>query len=236
MMVNAEISNIQLFYELLAEVERKNGGKHYLKNCDGYMGWPERGIYFFFEHGEVRTTSGEGLRCVRVGTHALKKNSNTTLWSRLMQHRGRVAGRHPGGGNHRASVFRHHVGTALMKRDDWPHEIARNWGGSNAVRNIRESEVPYERAISNHIGNMPFIWLGINDEPGPDSLRGYIERNSIALLSYYQRIRNPIDPHSSHWLGQWAQSEKIRLSGLWNVNHVDQNFDDQFFIVLKSLI
>jgi len=231
-----DISSIQLFYGILNEIENKIGGKHYLKNCDGYMAWPERGVYFFFEPGEMRTTSGEGLRCVRVGTHALKNQSKTTLWNRLSQHRGTVAGRYPGSGNHRGSVFRHHVGTALMKQDDWPQEIGRNWGGSNADRFVKEAEVQYERAISKHIGNMPFIWLKIDDEPGPKSTRGYIERNAIALLSNYQRIRNPVDPPSQTWLGQWAQSPKVRKSGLWNSNHVEDSIDKQFLVTLKSLI
>ena len=29
---------------------------------------------------------------------------------------------------------------------------------------------------------MPFLWFAIDDAPGPKSLRGYVERNSIALL------------------------------------------------------
>lgn len=235
-MVNQDLRNVRLFYQLLDDLERKNGGKRCLKNCDGYLPWPVRGVYFFFEPGEMRTTSGEGLRCVRVGTHALKENSNTTLWRRLRQHRGTIAGRNPGGGNHRKSVFRHHVGTALMERYDWPEEIEKNWGGSNAAPTIKKAEKPYERAVSEYIGSMPFLWLEINDEPGPKSLRGYIEKNTIALLSNYHRTLNPIDPPSSNWLGLWAQNEKIRKSGLWNVNHVDEHNSERLLETLKSLI
>jgi len=233
---NLRIQFIQQFYELLEQMERKIGGKHILTNCDGRMGWPERGVYFFFETGEKRATSGEGLRCVRVGTHALKRSSKTTLWNRLSQHRGTIGGKHPGGGNHRGSVFRFHVGTALMTRDDWPEEIVKNWGGSNAPRYIKDAEVPLEQAISKHIGSMPFIWLEINDEPGPDNLRGYIERNSISLLSNYNRESNPIDPPSKSWLGQWAKSIRVQKSGLWNSNHVDESFDMQFLDTLESLL
>jgi hypothetical protein len=53
------------------------------------MGWPQRGVYFFTEEGERRHDTGEGLRIVRIGPHALKKGSRTTLWDRLSQHRGR---------------------------------------------------------------------------------------------------------------------------------------------------
>lgn len=102
------------FYDLLAALERKLGGKRLLANCDGRMDWPPRGVYFFFEPGENRTHSGESPRVVRVGTHALASGSRTTLWNRLSQHQGV---RKSGGGNHRGSIFRLHVGTALINRD-----------------------------------------------------------------------------------------------------------------------
>lgn len=235
-MDNQVIRLIQQYYELLEQIETKVGGKRTLANCDGYMSWPERGVYFFFEPGEERSTSGSGLRCVRVGTHALKTDSKSTLWIRLRQHRGKVSGRNPESGNHRGSVFREHVGTALIERDSWSENIAENWGGSNAPQYIKDAEIPLEQAISEHIGSMPFIWLEINDEPGPASLRGYIERNSIALLSNYYRGSDPIDPPSKSWLGQWAKSEKVRNSGLWNSNHVDDSFDMKFLYTLESLI
>ena len=92
------------------------------------------------EPGEERTTSGSGLRIVRIGTHALKWNGKTTLWNRLRQHKGTVRGLNPGTGNHRGSVFREHVGTALIKRDKWPVEVAGNWGGSNAPRHIKDAD------------------------------------------------------------------------------------------------
>ena len=83
---------------------------------------------------------------------------------------------------------------------------------------------------------MPFLWLGIDDEPGPASLRGYIERNSIALLSNYDQPDSPIDPPSAEWLGQWADREQVRRSGLWNVNHVTEDYDPDFLDMLEQPI
>jgi hypothetical protein len=60
-------------------------------SCSGRMKWPQRGVYFFRELGEERADSGGGPRVVRVGTHALKENGSTILWTRLSQHRGRVS-------------------------------------------------------------------------------------------------------------------------------------------------
>jgi hypothetical protein len=54
------------------------------------------------------------------------------------------------------------------------------------------AEAPVEGAVTNYISVMPFPWIDIDDEPGPTSLRGVIERNSIALLSNHERT--PLDP------------------------------------------
>ena len=108
------LNDLRRFYDLLAALERKLGGKRTLADCDGRMDWPRRGVYFFFETGEIRVHSGQGLRVVRVGTHARTSGGRTTLWKRLSRHRGV---RKSGGGDHRGSIFRLHVGTALINRD-----------------------------------------------------------------------------------------------------------------------
>jgi hypothetical protein len=61
------------FYRLLAVLERQVGGARLLAECSGRLTWPERGVYFFMEAGEVRTDTGAGPRIVRVGTHALNR-------------------------------------------------------------------------------------------------------------------------------------------------------------------
>ena len=68
------------------------------------------------------------------------------------------------------------------------------------------SEQPLEQRVSRVIGDMPFLWIDIGDEPGPASLRGYIERNTIALLSNFDRL--PLDPPSTAWLGAVAIPHK----------------------------
>ena len=85
------LSDIQEFYAILRRLEQQLGGKRTLAESHGRMQWPERGVYFFFERGERRTTSDSGPRVVRVGTHAFKAGSRSTLWKRLRQHRGEAA-------------------------------------------------------------------------------------------------------------------------------------------------
>lgn len=217
------------FYDLLDRLEARIGGKRCLADCSGRMGWPRRGLYFFFEHGEQRSDSGDGPRVVRVGTHALAARSGTSLWNRLSQHRGDVSS---GGGNHRGSIFRLIVGTALSGGDVVPPP---SWGrGNTADRSTREAEKHHEQQVSSVIRAMPFLWLEIDDEPGPTSARGLVERNSIALLSNFRRA--PLDSPSPGWLGHRCNRERVRLSGLWNQNHVDEAHENGFLDTLENLV
>lgn len=210
---------VERLYALLDDLAARTGGPKELRACGGRLPWPQRGIYFFFEPGEIRPDGR--LRVVRVGTHALRAGSRSTLWGRLSQHRGNLAGSNPGGGNHRGSIFRLHVGEALLARDGDPAGLAQTWGrGTNATPEIRAREAEHECRVSAHIGSMPFLWVGIDDEPGPLSDRGLIERSTIAMLSCALT-----DPPSPTWLGHWANRPVIRSSGLWNVNHIGERPD-----------
>jgi hypothetical protein len=226
-------SAIDRFYELIEVLDDKLGGARRLSDCDGSSGWPERGVYFFYEAGEVRE-DGHTPRVVRVGTHALTP-SKSTLWKRLSQHKGSVAGSLPGGGNHRGSVFRLHVGCALLSSGHWPESLESSWShGSNASHETRVLEHPLEFAVSSYIRKMPFLWLDVDDAPSPGSDRGVIEAGSIALLSNFDR--DPIDGPSPSWLGRRSARETIRASGLWNVNHVKSPWSSAFLSVLEERI
>ena len=228
------------FYELLARLERRVGGVRTLETCDGRMDWPRRGVYFFFEVGEERRESGGGPRVVRIGTHALTATSRTSLWNRLSQHRGSVRS---GGGNHRGSIFRLIVGAALARRGDSP--LPPTWGtggdpGAAARKlgmdraSVQGGEASLERCVSAYVGRMPFLWLNVDDGPGPDSRRGLIERNAIALLSH---ARTPAaDAPSNRWLGTFSDRERVRASGLWNNNHVEDDYDASFLDTMERLM
>jgi hypothetical protein len=221
--------DLRRFYAALELLAEKVGGRKTLAECSGRLCWPQRGVYFFMEDGETRRESGSGARIVRVGTHALTNTSRTTLWKRLSQHRGRAKS---GGGHHRGSIFRLIVGTAIIARDGLQFPT---WGqGSNAPRDVRDAELALECDVSKTIGAMPFLWLAIYDAPGAGSLRGYIERNSIALLSNFGKA--PLDKPSENWLGRSCNRERVRSSGLWNSNHVDEHYDPAFLPCLEQLV
>jgi hypothetical protein len=210
------------FYSILDRLKQKIGYRR-LDVSSGNDGWPNRGVYFFFEEGETRASSSE-LRVTRVGTHALKTGSSSTLWSRLRQHQGFKQGSMAGGGNHRGSVFRKHVGSAIINKEGISYSYPRWEYDSSASKDVTNSEYEMEKRVSKVIGSMPFLWVNVDDDADPESKRGMIERNSIALLSNYGS-KESLDPPSKNWLGRYSVSEKIRDSGLWNVNHVDEKYD-----------
>ena len=237
--VTDRIADTIRFYQLLADVEERSGGMRYLAECTARTGWPRRGVYFFFEMGEVRSGSGDGKRVVRIGTHALNAGSGSTLWGRLSQHRGPSRG----GGNHRGSIFRLLIGVALARREGTA--LPSSWGigsdrGAASKRlkvdreAIKSSEVGLEASVSEYIGGMPFLWLDIGDEPGPTSERGMIERNAIGLLS--AAVSSTPDPASAGWLGQFSDRPRVRRSGLWNNNHVDEVYSPSFLDALEEYV
>lgn len=93
----------------------------------------------------------------------------------------------------------------------------------------RTNEFPLEQVVSQHIGNMPFLWLDVPDRQS----RGLVERNSIGLLSHRS---GGVDLASPQWLGRSADNSKVRTSGLWNVNHVDDGYDPSYLNFLSQLI
>ena len=227
---SSRLDDLKRFYSLLDQLRARVGGWRRLADCDAKRGWPERAVYFFFEDGEVRSSSGDGPRVVRVGTHALRRDDDTSLWSRLRSHRGVVKS---GGGNHRGSRFRLLIGTALMHRE--PRLAVETWGqGNSAPRDVRRAEHALECQVSDLIRQMPFLWLAIPDEPGPNSLRSVVERNSIALLSNAKA--RVLDAASSNWLGFDCPRDSVRSSGLWNSHYTEDVHEPAFLDDLERLV
>jgi hypothetical protein len=223
----APTRDLDRFYSLLAALGTLPGQGQPLSQQTGRSPWPQRGVYFFREPGEHRSGRPEVARVVRVGTHAVSAGSRSTLWGRLRAHRGGA----DGGGNHRGSIFRLHVGAALLAREGLRLPT---WSvGSSAAKSVRATEVDHERRVSTYIGSMTALWVAVSDEPGPASARSHIERNAIALLSNH---REPLDPPSAAWLGRYSPREDIRESGLWNLNYLDLDYEASFLDVLEESV
>jgi hypothetical protein len=73
-------------------------------------------------------------KIMRIGTHAVSKGSSSSLWHRLKNHKGKE----DLAGNHRGSIFRLHVGAALIKREGLS---CPSWGiGQSATDEIKALE------------------------------------------------------------------------------------------------
>jgi hypothetical protein len=225
------LRELNRFYSILGPLEASRRQGLNLASYNGRSGIPSRGVYFFREPGEFRQSDPSTPRIVRVGTHAVSANSKSTLWGRLRAHLGTRVGT----GNHRGSIFRLHVGAALLARDNKKVE---SWGiGSSVPPKVRSdpramaAETAWEKRVSDYIGAMSVIWVDVPDDPGPNSIRALIEKNAIALLS--NRLE-PIESASANWLGHHSPRDEIRRSHLWNLNHVNQAYDPGFLDHLQT--
>ena len=160
------------FYALLGDLEKGLQGERRMRECTGNLPWPQMGVYFFFEDAEFRSTAIGTNRVVRVGTHTVSKGSKTTLWHRLRTHRGGE----DLSGNHRGSIFRLHVGAALLAKSENPASVPTWASGQSAPPKVRQAEAVLEKQVSEFIGSMSLLWLAIGDEAGPTSNRSFAHR------------------------------------------------------------
>jgi hypothetical protein len=81
------------------------------------------------------------------------------------------------------------------------------------------------------------LWIDVDDEPGPQSERAYLERNAIGLLSRMGLLNANVE---ADWLGHYSSDWRIAASGLWNLNHVfcrpDPDFIERLTIAVERTI
>ena len=179
---------------------------------------PLDGIYFLFEKGEtIRLRGLVSDRIVRVGIN----RSNGRFPSRIRGHYGRV-GRL--GGNKNGSVFRKHLGGALLRRADPNDQRLRGW-----LQQDGPTYPDVEREVSLLLRhNFTFVCVRVDDADERQSLESAL----IALLA-----QNPLGRPSSGWLGVYAASEGIHNAGLWNTQHIhSEPLTMQAFRRLSTLV
>lgn len=110
-------------------------------------------------------------------------------------------------GNRRGSVFRRHLGTALLARDDPSDSRIPVW--------FSQRRVPFpevETAVSRELRER-FSFSCVRMDDARERLN--LEKGLIALLS-----QHPVSSPSPGWLGRFATHPAIRESSLWNTQHV----------------
>jgi hypothetical protein len=188
----------------------------------GYDGIPLDGIYIMFEKGEF---SHDGDRIVRIGTHTGDKQ----LKSRIYQHFENE--------NKNRSIFRKNLGRCYLNREH--NQYLSIWEldtTSKAEKELnlhlidRGFESELEKQISQYIQeNLSFCLLNV---PSKED-RIYYEARLIGTVSGCSEC-----VPSDNWLGQFSPVDKIRKSGLWQVNELYKKplNKNEFSFISKTLI
>lgn len=219
--------DVSKLYSMLGDPELRRKQLRTFSQITGSRALPRRGLYIFYNPGDRRMFSPSDPRIVRVGTHAVSAGSSSSLWQRLKTHKGKE----DGGGNHRGSIFRLHIGTALIARDNLD---CSSWAiGQSTNSELMGKEIEIERKVSDYIRNMSVLCLLIDDPSSKTSDRAYLEQNIIALMS---GPIGPVDFADESWLGYYCANPAVRRSSLWNVEHTYKEYDPEFFQVLQTYI
>jgi hypothetical protein len=80
---------------------------------------------------------------------------------------------------------------------------------------------------------MSVLWLAVEDQASPASDRAYLERNLIGLLV---GRAGPMGTPSANWLGLFSPDERIRNSGLWNLDFLSYTHCSDFLDVLDEYV
>lgn len=182
---------------------------------------PQNGLYIIFEHGEKYL---EFDRIVRVGTHT----GNNQLYSRLNQHYIKE--------NKNRSIFRKNIGRCILNKGDNPYLKIWNLDTTSAEEKRMYSQlvdVEFERQIERQISkyiqeNLSFCVFRIDDK----EQRLFWESKIVSTLAQSSELRP-----SSGWLGNYSPKEKIRTSGLWQVNGLDgEGLEEKEFVELETIV
>lgn len=182
---------------------------------------PSNGIYIIFEHGE---RFRDFDRVVRIGTHT----GHNQLYSRLKEHFIKK--------NKNRSIFRKNIGRCFLNKEQNPY--LRMWNLDTTTSNEKkaysswvdvEFEKQMEERISNYIQeNLSFCVFNVDTKEE----RLFWESKIASTLAQ----ENDIVP-SREWLGNYSPKEKIRESGLWQVNGLEgEVISEKELLELKALL
>jgi len=157
------------------------------------------GLYFFYEDGET-STHGSAGRVTRVGNHP---RSDRGLRRRLQQHYG---------GRKNGSVFRKFIGGAILRSEDPDHPCLQpgpgrgHWERQHAPK-CKLCE-PIEKEVSEYIStHLSLRCISVQNR----TERNQLEQALVATLAACTECLP-----SPGWLGLYAYSESVQISGLWN--------------------
>lgn len=165
---------------------------------------PKNGIYIVFEKNEM---GHDADRIVRIGTHT----GLNQLRSRLKQHFVQE--------NKDRSIFRKNIGRCILHRTADPYLKVWELDCTSSESKVKHSPLidsvyqqEIERRVSEYIQqNFSFCVLEVLSKEE----RLYLESRIVSTVAVCQKC-GP----SEHWVGMSSPVQKIRNSGLWQVNEL----------------
>lgn len=182
---------------------------------------PQNGIYIIFEKSEK---FGDLDRVVRVGTHTGEEQ----LLSRLNQHFVKE--------NKNRSIFRKNIGRCLLNKGKnpylplWELDITSK---TEKEKNLKSLDLDFEKQIEKKISdyiqnNLSFCVFKVDAK----EQRLFWESKIVSTLAK----SNELKP-SKNWLGNFSTKDKIRASGLWQVNELyNEELTEDEFNTLKQML
>jgi len=203
-MCNMESSACEMIHRILEGLPEHSSPKSTL---------PRNGLYFFYEDGEICAHTGKP-RIIRVGNHPRSQNR---LITRLREHYGQMD--YPEKKN--GSILRRLLGGAILRRRDPNHPCLLPSPGEGHWEKQGGKTCELCRPLENEVTELlktSFRFRCI--EIIPMYQRNEMERKLIATLARCHEC-SP----SENWLGRWAYNEKVRRSGMWNSEYVDDEYE-----------
>jgi hypothetical protein len=205
------VRDVRALYAHIGEARRQ--GRTFLLGDLSARSLPEKGVYIFLDPAETSAWSN-GPRIVRIGTHAVSEGSKSSLRTRLRNHLGPAHGV----GSHRGSIFRLHVGRAMLEAEGRNGAEVLTWGvGQQSPKPVPDNEIAHERRVTDYLQRLEVFVFDIDDPPSKTSLRALAETQLIGLMT---ADGLPLEPASAGWLGLRSPMAPIRETGLWNIRDV----------------
>jgi hypothetical protein len=185
-------------------------------------GLPSNGIYFFYEQGEIWGHGDSKPRVVRVGTHK-DGNFRSRIAEHFLLNEAKMnfdASKSP---PHDRSIFRKNIGRVLLNKDN--DSYLKIWGidfttKANRINFCGLRDIAKERQIEEKITEIlrkrfSFRFILIDSQAHRIGSGG-LESAVIGTLAHCIKCQP-----SSDWLGRQSPVQRIRESGLWLVQHLD---------------
>jgi len=180
---------------------------------------PKNGIYIVFEKGEKAHNTD---RIVRIGTHTGQNN----LPVRLKEHFYNE--------NKNRSIFRKNIGRAFIQNDKyleiWNKDFIPKKNREQYANKINpKKQADIEQQVSDYIRkNISFVILPVENE----KQRLALEAKIIGTVSLCKECFP-----SKKWLGLSSSKKNIRLSGLWQKQHLfSTSLNDEEIKILEKLV